>query len=80
MLALFRPPDVVKSRVQLTSHKLGPGYIVSEMRQMVHEQGYRVLVRGLSPTLLRAIPAAAATFTAYELTKEALEGGAQHTQ
>lgn len=73
-------PDVVKSRVQLTSHKLGPGYIVTEFQQLVREQGYQVLLRGLSPTLLRAIPAAAATFTAYELTKEALEGGAQQTQ
>lgn len=44
------------------------------MRDIVQQQGARALVRGLSPTLLRAIPAAAATFTAYELTKGALEG------
>ncbi|PWN35314.1 mitochondrial carrier [Meira miltonrushii] len=70
------PLDVVKSRVQLTSHKLGPGYIFTEMAAIVREQGSKALVRGLSPTLLRSIPAAAATFTAYELTKEALEGKA----
>ncbi|PWN89820.1 mitochondrial carrier [Acaromyces ingoldii] len=68
------PLDVVKSRVQLTSRKLGPAYILDEFRAVVHEGGYAALVRGLSPTLLRAIPAAAATFTAFELTKDALEG------
>lgn len=68
------PLDVVKSRVQLTSHKLQRGYIFSEMAAIVRENGLKALVRGLSPTLLRSIPAAGATFTAYELTKEALEG------
>lgn len=72
--------DVLKSRVQMTSHHLGPRYIITEMRQMIHEEGYQILLRGLSPTLLRAIPAAAATFSAYELTKEALEGSAKNTQ
>lgn len=69
--------DVLKSRVQLTSHPLGPGYIVTELKQLVKENGSKVLFRGLSPTLLRAIPAAAATFTVYELTKEKLQS---HTQ
>jgi len=66
--------DVVKSHVQLTSHKLGPTYIFKEFGTVIREGGNGALFRGLSPTLLRAVPAAAATFTAFELTKGVLEG------
>ncbi|KAG9120653.1 hypothetical protein FRC07_003783 [Ceratobasidium sp. 392] len=67
------PLDVVKSRVQLAdAPPKGLDYIAQELRAIVREGGTLGLFRGLSPSLLRSIPAAAATFAAYELTKEFL--------
>lgn len=68
------PLDVVKSRVQLTDHRLAPTYIADEFKAIYRQQGAKAFVRGLSPTLLRAIPAAAATFTTFELAKGLLQG------
>ncbi|KAG8699353.1 hypothetical protein FRC08_005365 [Ceratobasidium sp. 394] len=67
------PLDVVKSRVQLANAPpKGLDYIAQELRAIVREGGARGLFRGLSPSLLRSIPAAASTFAAYELTKDFL--------
>lgn len=70
------PLDVAKSRVQLrpvppTSRPWV--YINGELRSIVSEKGMRGLFSGLSPSLLRSIPAAASTFAAFELTREFLE-------
>lgn len=70
------PLDVVKSRVQLrdTPPTGTPvQYIARELRNIVVESGWTGLFRGLSPSLLRSIPAAASTFAAYELTREYLK-------
>ncbi|KAI0770039.1 mitochondrial carrier [Fomes fomentarius] len=67
------PLDVVKSRVQLraTPPEGTPvQYIARELRTIVVESG--ALFRGLTPSLLRSIPAAGATFAAFELTREYL--------
>ncbi|KAE8223008.1 hypothetical protein CF319_g3899 [Tilletia indica] len=69
------PLDVIKSKVQLSNTPLrgwGPTYIATEFQTIAKQEGYRAFLRGLSPTLLRSIPAAAATFTVYELTLNAL--------
>ncbi|KAF9496346.1 mitochondrial carrier [Pleurotus eryngii] len=69
------PLDVVKSRVQLRSTPptgTPVGYITQELKAIVSESGLRGLFRGLSPSLLRSIPAAASTFAAFELTREYL--------
>ncbi|KAJ1306145.1 hypothetical protein OPQ81_010856 [Rhizoctonia solani] len=67
------PLDVVKSRVQLANAPpKGLDYIMQELRAIVREGGAAGLFRGLSPSLLRSIPAAASTFAAYELTKDFL--------
>ncbi|KAL5638421.1 hypothetical protein ACGC1H_005190 [Rhizoctonia solani] len=67
------PLDVVKSRVQLANAPpKGLDYIAQELRAIVRESGFTGLFRGLSPSLLRSIPAAASTFAAYELTKDFL--------
>ncbi|KAJ8489097.1 hypothetical protein ONZ45_g13704 [Pleurotus djamor] len=69
------PLDVVKSRVQLRSTPptgTPVQYIAHEMKAIVHESGPTGLLRGLSPSLLRSIPAAASTFAAFELTREYL--------
>ncbi|KDR69805.1 hypothetical protein GALMADRAFT_255618 [Galerina marginata CBS 339.88] len=70
------PTDVVKSRIQLRSTPptgTPVQYIAHELRTIVQESGVAGLFRGLSPSLLRSIPAAASTFAAFELTREYLE-------
>ncbi|KAH8087867.1 mitochondrial carrier [Cristinia sonorae] len=70
------PLDVVKSRVQLrNTPPTGTPiqYIAHELRTIVAESGFAGLFKGLSPSLLRSIPAAASTFAAFELTREYLE-------
>lgn len=71
------PIDVAKSRVQLSTAPLhGLGYIPRAFAEVYRDRGLPGFVRGLTPTLLRAIPAAAATFTTFELTRHALEADA----
>lgn len=67
------PLDVVKSRVQLRDAPVkGVFYITDELRAIVREGGTRALFKGLSPSLLRSIPAAAATFATFELSRDFL--------
>ncbi|KAH8081197.1 putative mitochondrial ornithine transporter 1 [Filobasidium floriforme] len=66
------PLDMVKSRVQLRAEppRPGLGYIVTELSAIVRQGGVAGLFKGIVPTLLRAVPAAAVTFGAFELTKD----------
>lgn len=69
------PLDVIKSRIQLrqTPPTGKPWkYMASEIRMVIAESGITGLFRGLSPSLLRTIPAGASTFAAFELTREFL--------
>jgi len=69
------PLDVIKSRVQLrpTPPTSRPWtYINQELQAVVAESGFKGLFKGLSPSLLRTIPAAACTFATYELTRDSL--------
>ncbi|KAH8110504.1 mitochondrial carrier [Phellopilus nigrolimitatus] len=69
------PLDVIKSRVQLRATPptgTPVQYIAHEFKAIVTESGFIGLFRGLSPSLLRSIPAAGATFGAFELTREYL--------
>ncbi|KAJ7511440.1 mitochondrial carrier [Mycena galericulata] len=71
------PLDVIKSRIQLRSTPptgTPVQYIAREARAIVREGGVAGLFRGLSPSLLRSIPAAASTFAAFEITREWLAG------
>ncbi|KAJ2513357.1 hypothetical protein GGI11_004431 [Coemansia sp. RSA 2049] len=67
------PQDVIKSRIQMNyKHKSALdafNALVGEMRA----SGIRILFRGFGPTILRAFPANAATFVAYEWTVKALD-------
>jgi len=71
------PLDVVKSRIQL--RKTPPvgtpvQYIAHELKEIVVEsRSLSGLFRGLTPSLLRSIPAAASTFAAFEITREYLK-------
>jgi len=72
------PLDVIKSRVQMADRPpKGINYIADTWRRICREEGGRALFRGLMPTYLRAVPAAAATFVGYELTMDFL---GKHTQ
>jgi solute carrier family 25 carnitine/acylcarnitine transporter 20/29 len=52
----------------------GAFYIVDTAKQVYREGGIKPFFRGFSPTIIRAVPAAAATFTTYELVMRALSG------
>ncbi|KIY53703.1 mitochondrial carrier [Fistulina hepatica ATCC 64428] len=69
------PLDVVKSRVQLRATPPSGTpvqYIAREFKAILVESGTAGLFRGLTPSLIRSIPAAASTFAAYEITREYL--------
>ncbi|KAJ7033769.1 mitochondrial carrier [Mycena alexandri] len=71
------PLDVVKSRIQLRDAPptgTPVQYIGREFKMIIAESGVAGLFRGLSPSLIRSIPAAASTFAAFELTREWLAG------
>ncbi|KAJ7164249.1 mitochondrial carrier domain-containing protein [Mycena filopes] len=71
------PLDVIKSRIQLREAPptgTPVQYIAREIRMIIAEAGVAGLFRGLSPSLIRSIPAAASTFAAFELTREWLAG------
>lgn len=75
------PLDVLKTRIQLSNSPLPKGlagpllfrYISQQAKQIYKTEGPKAFWIGLTPTLLRAVPAAAATFTTFELVKNALE-------
>lgn len=67
------PLDVIKSQVQSDSFAQ-PKYkgAWDALNKTVAQYGVRGLFKGLSPTLLRAIPASAGTFAAVEMTMRLL--------
>ncbi|KAM3581415.1 hypothetical protein VKS41_006240 [Umbelopsis sp. WA50703] len=67
------PLDVVKSKVQNQVEPPRGFYITSTLRSIHAQSGTAGLFRGFGPSMVRALPAAAATFTAYELTMRAIE-------
>ncbi|GAA6062759.1 hypothetical protein JCM10212_005555 [Sporobolomyces blumeae] len=68
------PLDVVKSRIQFAeAPPQGANYIVNTFRDIYRREGARAFVAGLTPSYIRAVPAAAATFVAFELTMEMLQ-------
>ncbi|KAL1926609.1 hypothetical protein VTP01DRAFT_5730 [Rhizomucor pusillus] len=67
------PLDVVKSVVQNQVVPPRGLYVTSTMQQIVAREGAKGLVAGLGPAVIRSIPAAGATFTAYELSMRAIE-------
>ncbi|KAG0762159.1 hypothetical protein G6F57_000130 [Rhizopus arrhizus] len=67
------PLDVVKSVVQNQTEPPRGLYVTKVLKQLYLRDGINALFRGIAPTILRSIPAAGATFTAYELSIRAFE-------
>lgn len=63
------PADLVKSRIQVSSLE---GTFVSNTLLIIRKEGFLALYNGLSPTLIRTMPATAALFLTYETSKKLL--------
>jgi len=61
------PVDVAKSRIQVNSSN---EYLGSLIVNIARNEGFGALYSGLSPTLLRTIPATATLFATYEYSKK----------
>ncbi|OMH84190.1 Mitochondrial basic amino acids transporter [Zancudomyces culisetae] len=66
------PQDIVKSRLQKDNKYSSTSACIRALREEGRTIGYKIYLNGLGPTLLRAFPANAATFIAYEWTKKQL--------
>ncbi|GAA5862342.1 hypothetical protein JCM1840_004151 [Sporobolomyces johnsonii] len=68
------PLDVVKSRIQFAEQPPhGFNYIINTFKDIYRREGARAFVAGITPTYIRAVPAAASTFVAFELAMEFLQ-------
>ncbi|CUS23742.1 LAQU0S11e03246g1_1 [Lachancea quebecensis] len=71
------PLDTIKTRLQKdksVSKDSGWARIVAIGRQLIREEGFRALYKGITPRVMRVAPGQAVTFTVYELIREQLEG------
>ncbi|XP_014615471.1 PREDICTED: mitochondrial ornithine transporter 1 [Polistes canadensis] len=65
-LVIF-PADVVKSRIQVQNLKT-PALVVT--KDIIKKEGIGALYNGLTPTLIRTVPATATLFITYEYSKK----------
>ncbi|KAF6989449.1 hypothetical protein CFC21_006782 [Triticum aestivum] len=67
------PTDVVKSVIQVDDYKK-PRYSgsIDALKKIVAADGVKGLYKGFGPAMARSVPANAATFVAYEITRSAL--------
>lgn len=61
------PADVLKSRLQIAPEGKYPNGIRDVYRELIAKEGYGALYKGLTPVMVRAFPANAATFLGFEL-------------
>ncbi|KAK7366926.1 hypothetical protein VNO80_08929 [Phaseolus coccineus] len=71
-LAVY-PTDVVKSVIQIDDYK-NPKFSgsIDAFRRISASEGFRGLYKGFGPAMARSVPANAACFLAYEMTRSAL--------
>lgn len=74
------PLDVIRKRLQIAGHGLSGNLGVTTrlttwnmLLQIVRNEGFTALYKGLAPGLIKAAPASAVTFAVYEQTKRLLE-------
>ncbi|CAM0956085.1 unnamed protein product [Alopecurus aequalis] len=67
------PTDVVKSVIQVDDYKK-PRYSgsIDALKKIVVAEGVKGLYKGFGPAMARSVPANAATFVAYEITRSAM--------
>ncbi|KAG0474499.1 hypothetical protein HPP92_014185 [Vanilla planifolia] len=67
------PTDVIKSVIQVDDYR-NPKYrgSIDAFRKILSSEGVRGLYRGFSPAMARSVPANAACFLAYEVTRTSL--------
>lgn len=67
------PTDVVKSVIQVDDYK-NPKFSgsIDAFRKILASEGVKGLYRGFGPAMARSVPANAACFLAYEITKSSL--------
>ncbi|KAH6769718.1 Mitochondrial substrate carrier family protein [Perilla frutescens var. hirtella] len=82
--AVCHPLDVVKKRFQVEGLQRDPRYgarvehrayrnMHDALRQILHREGWAGLYKGITPSVIKAAPAGAVTFVAYEFTSDWLE-------
>ncbi|KAF5201365.1 Mitochondrial carnitine/acylcarnitine carrier-like protein [Thalictrum thalictroides] len=71
--AIVYPTDVIKSVIQVDDYK-NPKFSgsIDAFRKIVAAEGVRGLYKGFGPAMARSIPANAACFLAYEVTRSSL--------
>ncbi|KAG8369980.1 hypothetical protein BUALT_Bualt14G0070000 [Buddleja alternifolia] len=82
--AVCHPLDVVKKRFQIEGLRRDPRYgarvehhayrnMYDALRQILRAEGWAGLYKGIVPSIIKAAPAGAVTFVAYEFTSDWLE-------
>lgn len=61
------PPDVLKSRLQTAPPGTFPNGIRDVFRELMQKEGPSALYKGVTPVMLRALPANAACFIGFEI-------------
>ncbi|QEU58932.1 Sfc1 [Kluyveromyces lactis] len=70
------PLDTIKTRLQKdksTKNMSGLKRITIIGKQLIQEEGFRALYKGITPRVMRVAPGQAVTFTAYEFIRKELE-------
>ncbi|SCV02727.1 LAMI_0H02388g1_1 [Lachancea mirantina] len=70
------PLDTIKTRLQKdksTTKMSGWVRIATIGKQLIHEEGFRALYKGITPRVMRVAPGQAVTFTVYEFIRKRLE-------
>ncbi|GAA0159570.1 mitochondrial carrier protein [Lithospermum erythrorhizon] len=82
--AVCHPLDVVKKRFQIEGLQRDPRYgarverhayknMYDGLRRIMYEEGWHGLYKGIVPSIIKAAPAGAVTFVAYEFTSDWFE-------
>lgn len=72
--ASIYPIDVLKTKLQIWDGEGKKPTLFKLAKTSLKQEGFRSFYRGIGPTLIRAFPANAAIFLAYENTKDLLMG------
>ncbi|AMD20441.1 HDL303Cp [Eremothecium sinecaudum] len=70
------PLDTIKTRLQkdnATKNLSSSARIFLIGRQLIHEEGFSALYKGITPRVMRVAPGQAVTFTVYEFVRKRLE-------